>query len=178
MIEGLEFLQQNAEWMCSIALVLFTFMQWWISRKQLIQTLRFKRLELAQKLDHVAVTFLGDSETSMQFYQFLAENQSNFKFLLKKRSYKYVEELFNFIKKVRNTPSTSMQGALQNLITFNEYLNSLTDVLCNAEYGMVKYKSENESLKPYKEIVENMGKMMVSKKGLELGDLKDEKYRT
>ena len=152
-----DFLQKNAEWMCSIALVLFAFMQWWISRRQLIQTLRFKRLELAQKLDHVAVTFLGDSETSMQFYQFLAENQSNFKFLLKKKSYKYVEDLFNFIKKVRNTPTTSTQEALQNLLTFNEYLNSLTDELCNAEYGMVKFKSENESLKPYKEIVEKMG---------------------
>lgn len=155
----LDFLQKNAEWMCSIALAAFAFMQWWISRKQLIQTLRFKRLELAQKLDHVAATFLGDSETSMQFYQFLAENQSNFKFLLKNKSYKYVEELFNFMKKVRNTPTASIQEALQNLITFNEYLNSLTDELCNAEYGMVKFKSENESLQSYKEIVENMEKM-------------------
>ena len=154
----LDFLQKNAEWMCSIALAAFAFMQWWISRKQLIQTLRFKRLELAQKLDHVAATFLGDSETSMQFYQFLAENQSNFKFLLEKKSYKYVTDLFNFMKKVHNTPTTSTQEALQNLITFNEYLNSLTDELCNVEYGMVKFKSENESLKPYKEIVENMGK--------------------
>ena len=154
----LDFLQKNAGWMCSIALAAFAVMQWWISRKQLIQTLRFKRLELAQKLDHVAVTFLGDSETSMQFYQFLAENQSNFKFLLEKKSYKYVTDLFNFMKKVHNTPTTSTQEALQNLITFNEYLNSLTDELCNAEYGMVKFKSDNESLKPYKEIVENMGK--------------------
>lgn len=154
----LKFLQNNAEWMCSIALAFFAFMQWWISRKQLIQTLRFKRLELAQKLDHVAVTFLGNSETSMQFYQFLAENQSNFKFLLKKESYKYVEVLFNFMKNVYNTQTTTTQQALQNLITFNEYLNSLTDELCNAEYGMVKFKPENESLKPYKKIGENMGK--------------------
>lgn len=159
----LELLRNNAEWMCSIALAFFAFMQWWISRKQLIQTLRFKRLELAQKLDHVAVTFLGNSETSMQFYQFLAENQSNFKFLLKKKSHKYVEDLFNFMKKVRNTPTTSTQETLQNLITFNEYLNSLTDELCNAEYGMVKFKSENESLKPYKDIVENMGKNVANK---------------
>ncbi len=54
----LEFLQNNAEWMCSIALVFFAFMQWWISRKQLIQELRFKRLELAQQLDKFGVTFL------------------------------------------------------------------------------------------------------------------------
>lgn len=154
----LEFLRNNAEWMCSIALAFFAFMQWWISRKQLIQTLRFKRLELAQKLDHVAVTFLGDSETSKQFYQFLAENQSNFKFLLKKKSHKYVEDLFNFMKNVYNTQTTTTQQALQNLITFNEYMNSLTDELCNAEYGMVKFKPENESLKPYKKIGENMGR--------------------
>lgn len=154
----LELLRNNAEWICSIALAFFAFMQWWISRKQLIQTLRFKRLELAQKMDHVAVTFLGDSETSKQFYQFLAENQSNFKFLLKKESYKYVEDLFNFMKNVYNTQTTTTQQALQNLITFNEYMNSLTDELCNAEYGMVKFKPENESLKPYKKIGENMGR--------------------
>lgn len=152
----LEFLRNNAEWMCSIALAFFAFMQWLISRKQLIQTLRFKRLEMAQQLDHVAVTFLGDSETSKQFYQFLAENQSNFKFLLKKESYKYVEVLFNFMKNVYNTQTATTQQALQNLIIFNKYLNSLTDELCNAKYGMVTFKSENESLKPYKEIVEHM----------------------
>lgn len=67
------------------------------------------------------------------------------------------------MKKVRNTPTTSTQETLQNLITFNEYLNSLTDELCNAEYGMVKFKPENESLKPYKDIVENMGKNVVNK---------------
>ena len=154
----LEFLRNNAEWMCSIALAFFAFMQWLISRKQLIQTLRFKRLELAQKMVHVAITFQGNSETSKQFYQFLAENQSNFKFLLKKESYKYVEVLFNFMKNVYNTQTITTQETLQNLITFNEYLNSLTDELCNAEYGMVKFKSENESLKPYKEIVKHMCK--------------------
>lgn len=37
-------------------------------------------------------------------------------------------------------------------------MNSLTDELCNAEYGMVKFKPENESLKPYKKIGENMGR--------------------
>lgn len=153
-----EFLQRNAEWMCSIALVFFAFMQWLISRKQLIQTMRFKRLELAQQLDKVAVTFLGNSKTSMPFYQFLAENQSNFKFLLKKKSYRYVEDLFNFMKKVHNTPTSSTQKDLQNLIEFNEHLNNLTDVLCNADYGMVKFKSENASLKPYKELVEKIGK--------------------
>lgn len=152
----LEFLRNNAEWMCSIALAFFAFMQWLISRKQLIQTLRFKRLELAQKMDHVAITFQGNSETSKQFYQFLAENQSNFKFLLKKKSYKYVEVLFNFMKNVYNTQTITTQQALQNLIIFNKYLNSLTDELCNAKYGMVTFKSENESLKPYKEIVEHM----------------------
>ena len=105
----LEFLQNNAEWMCSIALVFFAFMQWWISRKQLIQELRFKRLELAQQLDKFGVTFFGDRETSRPLFQFIAENQSNFKFLLKKKSYKHVEELFNFILQVRNTASLSVK---------------------------------------------------------------------
>ena len=51
-----------------------------------------------------------------------------------------------------------MKDHLQNIVTFNEYLNDLTDVLCNAEYGIVKVKPDKDALKPYKEIVENMGK--------------------
>ena len=151
-----DFLQENAEWMCSIALVFFAFMQWWISRKQVIQDLRFKRLELAQQLDKVGITFLGNSETSMPLLQFIAENQSSFKFLLKEQSYKHVEILYNFVHKVRNTKSLSQKDILQNIVTSSEYLNNLTDALCNAEYGMVKYKSEGDALKPYKEILKKM----------------------
>lgn len=152
----LEFLQNNAEWMCSIALVFFAFMQWWISRKQLIQELRFKRLELAQQLDKFGVTFFGDRETSRPLFQFIAENQSNFKFLLKNKSYKHVEVLFNFILQVRNTAPLSVKEKLQNIIISNEYLNNLTDALCNAKYGMTTFKSENESLRPYKEMLKHM----------------------
>lgn len=133
----LKFLQKNTEWICSMALVFFAFILWWVSRKQFIQPLRFKRLELAQKLDHIAISFWDNSETFMQSYRFLVENQSNFKFSL---------------KKVCITPITSKQEALQNFIIFNKHLNSLTKKQYNTEYDMVKFKSENESLKPYKRL--------------------------
>ena len=47
----LRFLQQNAEWMCAIAIVGFTAVQCWLAYQQNMQNIRMKRLELASKLD-------------------------------------------------------------------------------------------------------------------------------
>ena len=43
------FLQQNAEWMCAIAIVIFTIVQCLISYAQYKQELHLKRFNLAQK---------------------------------------------------------------------------------------------------------------------------------
>ena len=150
----LEFLQINAGWVCSVALTFFAFMQWWLNRNQMIQSLRFKRLEFAQQLDSIAVTFQGDRDSVVQIIEFMAKNQSNFKFLLKKKDYKYVENLFNFLMEVRKSRFISEEDVLNNLVIFNKYTNSLTDVLCNADYGMVKYNQNDKSLIKNKEIAE------------------------
>ena len=58
----LRFLQQNAEWMCAIAIVGFTFIQCLLAYQQNMQNIRMRRLELASKLDEVAAQFLGDKK--------------------------------------------------------------------------------------------------------------------
>ena len=49
----LKFLQENAEWMCAIAIVIFTAVQCILTYRQNMQNIRMKRLELASKLDEV-----------------------------------------------------------------------------------------------------------------------------
>lgn len=154
----IDFLQKNAEWICAIALVIFAYMQWKITKYQAIQELRLKRLALAQSLDKYGAEFFGTRDCALKMMQVIAENQSNFKFLLCKKSYKHVEELFQFLHKLRNSDEPNHVMQLKNTLTFNEYLNNLTDALCNADYGMVKYKSENDSLKKYHEIIEKLMK--------------------
>ena len=56
----LKFLQQNAEWMYTIAIVGFTAVQYWLAYQQNMQNIRMKRLELASRLDEVAAHFLGE----------------------------------------------------------------------------------------------------------------------
>ncbi len=136
----LNFLQQNAEWMSAIALVFFAYIQCKITHNQVIQELKLKRLEIAQQLDKIGANFLGNSETAMELFKFLGENQSSFKFLLRKEYYKHVEELCGFVWRVRNTYNITQEQQLENIKLCNKYLNDLTDALCNADYGMVKYK--------------------------------------
>lgn len=142
----LEFLQKNGEWMSAIALVVFAVMQWWISRSQLKQDLRLRRLELSKNLDKAAVEFEGDRETSMPFIEWMAGNQSSFQFLLNSKDVKHVEVLYNFLLNLRrNTNFLNTQDKIKNVTKCNMYVNNLEVVLCNASYGIVKHKIQKES---------------------------------
>lgn len=101
----LTFLQQNAEWMCAIAIVIFTIVQCIIIYAQYRQELRFRRFELAHKLDVAVTSFLGTSETTENLLNFLSSNQSNFKYLLKENENKAAVNLMGFILNVRNKTS-------------------------------------------------------------------------
>ena len=55
-------LQQNAEWLCAIAITYFAYKQYAITKLQIQQDLRMRRLELAQKLDEACKIFPADLE--------------------------------------------------------------------------------------------------------------------
>lgn len=57
------FLQQNAEWMCAIAIVIFTAVQCWINHAQYRQELRLKRFNLAQKMDEACIIYKFDKDS-------------------------------------------------------------------------------------------------------------------
>lgn len=141
----LTFLQQNAEWMCAIAIVIFTIVQCIITYAQYRQELRFRRFELAHKLDVAVTSFFGTSETTENLLNFLSSNQSNFKYLLKENENKAAVNLMEFVLNVRSKTSITTSESIDILKKTNDLTNILADNLCNASYGIQKIKKEKNN---------------------------------
>ena len=101
----LHFLQQNAEWMCAIAVAAFAGIQCWLSHQQNLQNIRLKRLELANRLDEVAAKFLGEIEEAKVIRQWLFANSSNFAFLLNNKDLEKYKKMCGFILNYIENPA-------------------------------------------------------------------------
>lgn len=139
----LHFLQQNAEWMCAMAIVAFTAVQCWLTYQQNMQNIRMKRLELAGKLDEVAAQFMGEKEEARLVRTWLVSNASNFAFLLNERDIVKYKALCCFVMNYlnpQNIPNREeMVEAIKKLL---ELVGELDSVLCNAKYDFVKVDKE------------------------------------
>lgn len=141
----LRFLQQNAEWMCAIAIVGFTAVQCLLAYQQNMQNIRMKRLELASKLDEVAAQFMGDKEDAKIVRTWLVSNASNFAMLLNNKDLVIYKELTILIYNYLNIETINNE---QKLVTINNFINlvsKLDAALINAKYGFVKAGKEFES---------------------------------
>lgn len=138
----LRFLQQNAEWMCAIAIVGFTAVQCWLSYQQNMQNIRIKRLELASKLDEVAAQFLGDNEEAKIVRNWLVSNASNFGALLNNKDLDSYKKLSLFIYNYLNVNTINQKESLRQ---FTDLVSELDAVLINAKYGFVRAGKEFES---------------------------------
>ena len=138
----LRFLQQNAEWMCAIAIVGFTAVQCWLSYQQNMQNIRIKRLELASTLDEVAAQFLGDREEAKIVRTWLVSNASNFGALLNNKDLGSYKKLSVFIYNYLNVNTINQKESLRQ---FTDLVSELDAVLINAKYGFVKAGKEFES---------------------------------
>lgn len=138
----LKFLQQNAEWMCAIAIVGFTAVQCWLSYQQNMQNIRIKRLELASKLDEVAAQFLGDNEEAKIVRTWLVSNASNFGALLNNKDLGSYKKLLVFIYNYLNVNTINQKESLRQ---FTDLVSELDAVLINAKYGFVRAGKEFES---------------------------------
>ena len=116
------------------AAAFFACMQWKVAKEQNLQNLRLKRLELAQKLDIEATLFDGDINSAIRLQQFIAQNQSNFKYLLNEKDIKVVEDLFNFLMKIRTSNILDRTEMFDNLKKCNELVNKVDEALCSASY--------------------------------------------
>ena len=138
----LRFLQQNAEWMCAIAIVGFTAVQCWLAYQQNMQNMRIKRLELANKLDEVAAQFLGEKEEAKIVRTWLVSNASNFGALLNSKDINSYKKLSVFIYNYLNVNTINQKESLRQ---FMDLVSELDVVLINAKYGFVKAGKEFES---------------------------------
>lgn len=138
----LRFLQQNAEWMCAIAIVGFTAVQCWLAYQQNMQNIRIKRLELANKLDEVAAQFLGEKEEAKIVRTWLVSNASNFGALLNNKDLGSYKKLSLFIYNYLNVNTINQKESLRE---FTNLVSELDAVLINAKYGFVRAGKEFES---------------------------------
>lgn len=139
----LKILQQNAEWMCAIAITFFAAVQCWLSYQQNLQNIKIKRLELANSLDMVCSKFLGEKREATEILIWLNQNASNFVFLLNKNDRVAYKKLLLFLMKYRNTPSEySLSQKEKAILELNNLLSELDSALGNANYGFVNDKYE------------------------------------
>lgn len=141
----LRFLQQNAEWMCAIAIVGFTAVQCWLAYQQNMQNIRIKRLELANKLDEVAAQFLGEKEEAKNVRTWLVSNASNFGALLNNKDLGSYKKLSVFIYNYLNANIITQEEQIVALREFTNLVSELDAVLINAKYGFVRAGKEFES---------------------------------
>lgn len=141
----LRFLQQNAEWMCAIAIVGFTFIQCLLTYQQNMQNIRMKRLELASTLDEVAAQFFGEKKESKIVRTWLVSNASNFVALLNNKDLGSYKKLLVFIYNYLNANIITQEEQIAALRQFTDLVSELDAVLINAKYGFVKAGKEFES---------------------------------
>ena len=141
----LRFLQQNAEWMCTIAIVGFTAVQCLLAYQQNMQNIRMKRLELASKLDEVAAQFIGDKEEAKIVRTWLVSNASNFGALLNDKDINSYKKLSLFVYNYLNANIINPEEQVLALRQFTDLVSELDAVLINAKYGFVRAGKEFES---------------------------------
>lgn len=141
----LRFLQQNAEWMCAIAIVGFTAVQCWLAYQQNMQNIRMKRLDLANKLDEIAAQFINSKEEAKLVRTWLVSNASNFGALLNDKDINSYKKLSLFIYNYLNVNVINPEEQVLALRQFTDLVSELDAVLINAKYWFVKAGKEFES---------------------------------
>lgn len=141
----LDLLKNNAEWMSSIALVIFAFMQWWIMRSQFKQELRIQRMKLAEILSKEFTMFDGSSKSATNILKVMAQQQSNFLFLLNDKDCEKVTDLFKFLTKIRfSNEKISQELLYDRIIKANDYVEKVEYALVNATYNLDKKVNSNK----------------------------------
>lgn len=128
------FLQQNAEWMCAIAIVLFAAVQCKISHSQFKQELRLRRFDLAHEMDEACIIYKFDKESVKKIIDWFNKNKSQFMYLLSEKDLYHLDIFEALLKKLyEQNPSFDEKIAL-----YRKCLVHLDVALLNANYGIRK----------------------------------------
>lgn len=141
----LTFLQQNAEWMCALAIAYFAWKQYVITRLQIQQDLRMRRLELAQKLDETCKEFPANKEETDKLLMWCTSHQSEFIFLLRGKDGIPFAQLMKLVIDLRQkyivNQSKVTEADVKQLYTLVEQLDY---ALGNASYGLTEIKQNKK----------------------------------
>lgn len=142
-IKILHCLQQNAEWMCAIAIALFSAVQCILAYQQNLQNIRMKRLELANELDKISCNFaVYNKDEAQEILQWLISKASNFVFLLNTKDLEKYRKLCTFLFNYHTYPVHSQDEMIEIMKQFHTLLGELDMVLGSANYGFQNNKQE------------------------------------
>ncbi len=136
MNEVLNFLQQNAEWMCAIAITIFSGVQCFLSRAQFKRELRLKRFELAHRMDEACTIYQFDKESIRKIVDWFNCNQSMFMYLLNEKDLHHFDIFQALLKELYKT-TFSFDEVIP---IYRKLLVRLDVALLNANYGLRKLK--------------------------------------
>lgn len=142
----LKFLQNNAEWMCAIAITIFAAVQCYLAYQQNLQNIRLKRLALANELDMVCNNFLGEKQEAREVSNWLMSNASNFIFLLNKKDRAKYANLCAFLYNYQIVVLKNQEEIAEVVKQFNNLLYELDLALGNAKYGLINEDQEIKRL--------------------------------
>lgn len=123
------FLQQNAEWMCAIGMLIFAVVQVWLMKEQQKQELRLKRLDLAHGLDQIASTFAVDNESVNKICQWLDANASYFCAYLDKDGLDNYKKLGVYLLQLRERKGLSFLKTPEEIKAFVSLVSALDNSL-------------------------------------------------
>jgi len=142
----IQFLQQNAEWMCAIAIAVFTCVQCLISHAQFRQELRLKRFELAHRMDEACTIYQFDRESICKVVDWFNRNQSRFMYLLNEKDLHHYD-IFQALLKEIYKQTLSYEEVIP---IYRKLLVSLDVALLNADYGIRKlHKVKKQKVNTY-----------------------------
>ena len=132
----LQFLQQNAEWMCAIGMLVFASVQVWQTKEQQKRDLCLKRLELAHGLDEIASTFTDDDDSAVKICQWLDSNASYFCAYLDKDGLDNYKKLSFYLLQLRQQKGASFPKTMEDVQTFFPLVYALDDSLIKTTKGL------------------------------------------
>lgn len=139
----LTFLQQNAEWMCAIAIVYFAWKQYAITKLQIQQDLRTQRLELAQQLDEACKNFPLNKEEANVLVEWCLSHSSKFMFLLNEKDATCFTKFIDFLWDIRMKYTNNIPfNQIETTKVFMTFLSTIDMLLGNAKYGLTEVKQK------------------------------------
>ena len=137
----LTFLQQNAEWLCAIAIAYFAWKQYAITKLQIQQDLRMQRLELAQQLDETCKNFPLNKEEANELVEWCLSHSSKFMFLLNEKDATCFTKFIDFLWDIRMKYTNNIVfNQIETTKVFMNFLSTIDMLLGNAKYGLTEIK--------------------------------------